>query len=56
MRSASLPVLGVRYWTAICAASVFGAALGDFISHPLHLGHWRGVPLLAVAFGLILLL
>ena len=36
--------LGPRYWTALSIASVFGATLGDVLSHDLHLGHWRGVP------------
>ncbi len=36
--------LGPRYWAALSVASVFGATLGDVLSHDLHLGHWRGVP------------
>lgn len=35
-------------------ASVFGAGLGDVISHDLHLGHWRGLLPLALLLGLIL--
>jgi uncharacterized membrane-anchored protein len=35
-------------------ASVFGANLGDFASHELHLGHVRGLPLLAVCFACLL--
>jgi uncharacterized membrane-anchored protein len=45
----------MRYWAAMSIASVFGASLGDFISHNLHLGHWRGVPPLAVLLALTLL-
>lgn len=48
-------VLGARYWVAMSVASVFGASLGDFISHDLHLGHWRGLPPLAVLLALTLL-
>ncbi len=45
---------GVRYWAAICVASVFGAGLGDVVSHDLHLGHWRGLLPLGLLFALIL--
>jgi uncharacterized membrane-anchored protein len=55
MQVRNVPVLGLRYWTAICLASVFGANLGDFVSHDLHLGHVRGVPVLAVLFAGILI-
>ncbi len=55
MRTTNLPVTGPRYWGALCVASVFGANLGDFVSHNLHLGHVRGLPVLAVLFGLLLL-
>ncbi len=54
MRLASLPVINARYWLAISAASVFGANLGDLVSHDLHLGHWRGLPVLAALFALAL--
>ena len=52
----SLSPVGARYWTGISIASVFGANLGDFLSHDLHLGHIRGLPLLAAALSLILIL
>jgi len=55
MQLASVPVLGARYWTAICVASVFGANLGDFVSHVLHLGHVRGLPVLAALLAGVLL-
>jgi len=48
MRSASVPRLGARYWTAISLASVAGCNLGDFVSLYLHLGHWLGLPPLAL--------
>lgn len=55
MRPASVPRLGARYWTAISLASVAGCNLGDFVSLYLHLGHWLGLPPLALLFaGLII--
>jgi uncharacterized membrane-anchored protein len=54
MRDDSVPVLGTRYWTALCAASVFGANLGDFASHVLHLGHWRGLLPLSLVLAALL--
>lgn len=45
----------MRYWASMSVASVFGASLGDFISHNLHLGHWRGIPPLAVLLAVTLL-
>ena len=49
----TVPAIGPRYWTAIAAASVFGANLGDFLSHILQLGHYRGLPWLALAFAAV---
>ena len=54
MRRDSLPVIDARYWVAISIASVFGANMGDLVSHDLHLGHWRGLPVLAALFALVL--
>ncbi len=54
MRRFDLPPIDGRYWVAIALASVFGANLGDFASHVLHLGHVRGLPILAVLFALVL--
>ncbi len=51
MRPTNIPAIGPRYWAALSAASVFGANSGDFASHVLHLGHVRGLPLLALAFA-----
>jgi uncharacterized membrane-anchored protein len=48
MRSESTPPLGLRYWAAICAASVAGCNLGDFVSLYLHWGHWMGLGPLAL--------
>ncbi len=54
MRQSSVPLTTPRSWAAISAASVFGTNLGDFVSHTLHLGHLRGLPVLALAFALVL--
>jgi uncharacterized membrane-anchored protein len=51
-----LPRLGVGFWVALCLASVFGANMGDFFAHNLGLGHVKGLPFLAVAFLLIVML
>ena len=51
----SIPVIGRRYWAALCLASIFGCNLGDFFAADLRLGHWRGLPVLAGALALILL-
>ncbi len=54
MRPANLPAPGPRYWAALCVASVFGANVGDFVSHVLHLGHVRGLPVLALLLAALL--
>jgi uncharacterized membrane-anchored protein len=51
MKSIHLPVLGPRYWAALCIASIFGANMGDFFAHDLGLGHIAGLPFLAAAFA-----
>jgi uncharacterized membrane-anchored protein len=56
MQVQHVPLLGPRYWVALCMASVFGANMGDFFAGPLHLGHLRGVPILAAVLLAILLL
>jgi uncharacterized membrane-anchored protein len=50
----NLPQITARYWTAILAASMAGANMGDFFSYNLHLGHTRGLLPLAGLFALIL--
>jgi len=55
MRIWTVPALDARYWIAITVASIFGANLGDFCSHTLGLGHWRGLPPLVAAFLLLVL-
>jgi uncharacterized membrane-anchored protein len=54
MHARHLPVLGPRFWVALCLASVFGANMGDFFAHDLGLGHVVGLPFLAIGFALIL--
>ena len=55
MHVRNLPAITPRYWTAILVASMCGANTGDFLSHNLHLGHWRGLAPLAAVFLLIIL-
>ncbi|MEJ0070645.1 MAG: hypothetical protein WDO24_20190 [Pseudomonadota bacterium] len=55
MQTRNVPDTGPRYWTAISLASIFGANMGDFVARELHLGHARGLPVLALVFALILL-
>ena len=54
MQIKNVPAITPRYWTAILVASMCGANTGDFLSHNLHLGHWRGLPPLAILFVVIL--
>src|SRR4051794_23532299 len=53
MHVRNLPAITPRYWAAILVASMCGANTGDFLSHNLHLGHWRGLAPLAAVFLLI---
>ncbi len=55
MHRRHLPALDRRFWIALCLASIFGANMGDFFAHNLGLGHVKGLPFLAVAFALVLL-
>lgn len=55
MKPQHVPTLGPKYWTALVLASIFGANTGDFMADALHLGHWAGLPVLALLFGLALL-
>lgn len=55
MQSKHLPALGPRFWGALCFASVFGANMGDFFAHNLGLGHVAGLPFLAAAFAVIVI-
>jgi uncharacterized membrane-anchored protein len=48
-----LPLLGPRFWIALCLASIFGANMGDFFAHDIGLGHVAGLPFLAVALAAV---
>jgi uncharacterized membrane-anchored protein len=54
-RMTGLSSRSLRYWAALCVASVAGACLGDWLAHDLGLGHWRGAIALAVLLGAVLL-
>jgi uncharacterized membrane-anchored protein len=55
MQKIHLPILGARYWVALCIASIFGANMGDFFAHHLGLGHVAGLPYLAVALAAVVI-
>jgi uncharacterized membrane-anchored protein len=55
MRAANVPAIGLRYWVAISLASIFGCNCGDFVSHALGLGDWRGLLPLGCVFVALLL-
>jgi uncharacterized membrane-anchored protein len=55
MKQEHMPMLGTRYWTALCLASIFGANMGDFFARDLGLGHVHGLPFLALALAVVLL-
>jgi uncharacterized membrane-anchored protein len=54
MQQNHLPMLGTRYWVALCLASIFGANMGDFFAHNLGLGHVAGLPFLALALAIVI--
>jgi uncharacterized membrane-anchored protein len=53
MKEQHLPLLGPRFWSALCLASVFGANMGDFFAHNIGLGHVAGLPFLVIGFALV---
>jgi uncharacterized membrane-anchored protein len=53
MQKTHVPVLGLRYWLALCLASIFGANMGDFFAHDIGLGHVAGLPFLAIALAAV---
>ena len=55
MQRIHLPTLGARYWVALCLASIFGANMGDFFARDLGLGHFAGLPFLALALAMVLI-
>jgi uncharacterized membrane-anchored protein len=56
MQRYHVPLLGLRYWIALCLASIFGANMGDFFAHNMGLGHVAGLPFLAIALVIVLVL
>jgi uncharacterized membrane-anchored protein len=46
----------LRYWIALCLASIFGANMGDFFAHNMGLGHVAGLPFLAIALAIVFVL
>ncbi|HEX9461455.1 MAG TPA: hypothetical protein VGB82_02555, partial [Alphaproteobacteria bacterium] len=56
MQPTHVPAAGDRYWVALSIASVFGANTGDFIAKYLHLGHWGGLPALAILLAVVFFL
>src|SRR3981081_3626560 len=54
MKEQHLPLLGPRFWAALCLASVFGANMGDFFAHNIGLGHVAGLPFLVFGFALVM--
>jgi uncharacterized membrane-anchored protein len=55
MQHKHLPMLGARYWVALCLASIFGANMGDFFARDLGLGHVAGLPFLALALAIVVI-
>jgi uncharacterized membrane-anchored protein len=55
MQQIHLPMLGTRYWVALCLASIFGANMGDFFARNLGLGHVTGLPFLALALAIVMI-
>lgn len=45
--------MGLRYWAALTLVSIFGANLGDFAAHDLHLGHALGLIPMAILLSLV---
>jgi uncharacterized membrane-anchored protein len=54
MQVRNVPPVNARYWTAIIAASMCGANMGDFFSEYLHLGNAAGVLPLLILFLAVL--
>ena len=54
MQPNHLPTVGPRYWAALCIASIFGANMGDFFARNIGLGHVAGLPFLAAALAVVI--
>jgi uncharacterized membrane-anchored protein len=55
MQQVHLPSAGMRYWAALCMASIFGANCGDFVARYFKLGHAGGLLPLAVLLAIVLI-
>jgi uncharacterized membrane-anchored protein len=55
MQLKHIPQFGIKYWSALILASIFGANTGDFLSDAMGLGHIAGLPFLAVLFALVII-
>jgi uncharacterized membrane-anchored protein len=51
MQQIHIPILGPKYWTALCLASIFGANVGDYFARNMGLGHVAGLPILAIVLA-----
>jgi len=56
MQDRHVPAIGPYYWLVFAVATIFGANMGDFLSQYLGLGRVLGMPILAVALLVALLL
>jgi len=54
MQTRHVPYIGPRYWAALSIASILGANTGDFLASVVGLGHFKGLPILAVILAVIL--
>ena len=46
--------INFRFWLTIMVASIFGCNLGDWLADVAGLGHLNGLPILSIAFSLLL--
>jgi uncharacterized membrane-anchored protein len=54
MQQVHIPTAGVRYWAALCVASIFGANCGDVVARYFKLGHAGGLLPLAALLAITL--
>ncbi len=54
MHQRHVPQVGAAYWSGLILASIFGANLGDLLAGSWGWGHVAGLPYLALALALIL--
>jgi uncharacterized membrane-anchored protein len=56
MLAKHVPVFGPRFWAALSVASICGTNTGDFFARVLHLGHIKGLPVLALILVALMLI